>query len=134
MADLLPQPSVRQRAVQRWACDLGAAASVACMAWQADWSGLKAWAGFAAFALWVASPFLALRLVGRWLRRCFPVLTGLTVLGALLVPAAYWTSFLPGRITSTSALVFVALPAAQWVAQSLGLGVGYGLCRLVART
>jgi hypothetical protein len=131
--DDLPTPSPRLRAVQRWACDLGAAGSLSCMAWQADWSDLQAWAGFFAFALWVASPFVALRLLGRRMRRSFPLLAGLSVLAALLLPAAYWTSFLPGRITSTSALVFVALPAVQWVAQGVALAAGYVAWRLVKR-
>ncbi len=65
MSGELPVPSPKVRAVQRWACDVGAAASVTCMAWQADWSGLSAVAGFDAFVLWVSSPFVALRLVAR---------------------------------------------------------------------
>ena len=132
MAEALPVPSPLLRAVQRWACDLGVAGSVACMAWQAGWDGEGAVSGFVAIALWVAAPFVALRLLGRWMRRCFPLLAGVSVVAALLIPATYGWSFAPKHLTSTAGLVFISLPVVQWVMQGGVLGVGCAVCRLAS--
>ena len=110
----------RVRAVQLAVTGLGLAASLFVMVREAGWEGEGAVTGFAAFAAWVTLPDALLLLLGWKVKAAQPVLAVVSVLLSVFGVAAYWSSFLPRYLTSTSGLVFVAVPAIQFV---VGAGV-----------